>query len=141
MSVFSHLCCVCFVGIPEFCYNGGAIEMGKVKEDISLASRQCGSCREGVCPLEADCSAGYLERLCDGWVINEGKLEKKFKFKNFRQALEKVNAIGALAEEQGHHPDMFLAWGKVEVTLFTHKVGGLTEDDFIFAAKIDQLSA
>jgi pterin-4a-carbinolamine dehydratase len=66
-------------------------------------------------------------------------ITKAFKFLDFREALKFVNHVGELAEEQGHHPDIFLAWGKVEVMTWTHKINGLTESDFILAAKIDQL--
>jgi len=76
----------------------------------------------------------------DGWnVIDEHHLRKTFKFPDFRKALGFVDRVGELAEEQGHHPDIFLAWGKVEITTWTHKINGLTESDFILAAKIDQL--
>jgi 4a-hydroxytetrahydrobiopterin dehydratase len=70
------------------------------------------------------------------WVPH---IAKSFKFPDFRGALKFVNRIGELAEEQGHHPDIFLAWGKVEITTWTHKINGLTESDFILASKIDQL--
>ena len=113
--------------------------MEKVKE-IPLAARECKACREAVCPLESHISDGLKGSLSDEWTIVEGKLERLFKFKNFRRALDMTNRIGELAEQQGHHPDIFLAWGKVKVTLYTHKVKGLTEEDFIMAAKIDQLS-
>jgi 4a-hydroxytetrahydrobiopterin dehydratase len=66
-------------------------------------------------------------------------LRRVFRFKNFREALEFVNEVGELAEEQGHHPDISFGWGRVEVTVWTHKIDGLTESDFIFAAKVDTL--
>jgi 4a-hydroxytetrahydrobiopterin dehydratase len=113
--------------------------MEKLKEEISLVLMQCGSCRVAEHPLGTVRCDGLICQLSDGWAVADGRLEKEFLFKNFRQGLEMVNAVGAIAEEQGHHPDIFLAWGKVKITLFTHKVGGLTEDDFIFASKIDQL--
>ena len=72
-------------------------------------------------------------------VIDEHHLEKTFKFSNFRKALDFTNAVGELAEEQNHHPDIFLAWGKVKVTIWTHKIDGLTESDFVFAAKAEQV--
>jgi 4a-hydroxytetrahydrobiopterin dehydratase len=74
-------------------------------------------------------------------VYDEHQLHREFNFPDFKQALEFVNRVGALAEEQGHHPDILLAWGKAEITLWTHKIDGLTESDFIMAAKIDRLSA
>ena len=66
-------------------------------------------------------------------------LEKEFKFKNFKEALDFTNKAGQLAERQGHHPDIYLAWGKVKIELWTHKIGGLHENDFILAAGIDRL--
>src|SRR6266849_996560 len=81
-----------------------------------------------------------VEKQVDGWnVIEEHHITKTFTFPNFREALKFVDRVGELAEEQGHHPDIFLAWGKVEITTWTHKINGLTESDFILAAKIDQL--
>jgi len=82
----------------------------------------------------------FQDRLRGGWeVVNDHHLEKAFAFKNFRDALAFTNKVGDLAEEQGHHPDICLAWGRVKITLWTHKVDGLTESDFILAAKIDRL--
>ncbi len=82
-----------------------------------------------------------FEKQVDGWnVIEEHHITKLFRFLNFREALRFVNLVGELAEEQGHHPDIYLAWGKVEITTWTHKINGLTENDFILAAKIDQLA-
>lgn len=82
-----------------------------------------------------------LEReLGPGWkVVDDHHLEKQLDFPDFATGLAFVNRVGALAEEEGHHPDLFLAWGKVGITIFTHKVDGLTRSDFILAAKIDQL--
>jgi 4a-hydroxytetrahydrobiopterin dehydratase len=85
--------------------------------------------------------AALEQELSHGWrVVHEHHLEKEFKFKNFREALGFTNKVGHLAEEVGHHPDIYLAWGKVKITLWTHKIDGLTESDFILAAKIEQLS-
>lgn len=82
---------------------------------------------------------GYLKQV-SGWkAVNEHHLTKTFTFPDFKQALAFVNKVGAIAEEQGHHPDILLTWGKAEVTTWTHKIDGLTESDFILAAKIDQL--
>ena len=106
-----------------------------------LAAKTCIPCRGGVPPLKgAELKA--LERQVPGWnVVEEHHLEKTFRFPDFRSALEFVNRVGNLAEEQGHHPDIFLAWGKVGVKIWTHKIDGLTESDFILAAKIDALSS
>lgn len=76
----------------------------------------------------------------EGWtMVNEHHLEKEYRFDDFRQALGFVNRLGEAAEEEGHHPDIFLTWGKVKVTLWTHSVGGLSEKDFTLAARADQL--
>jgi len=76
----------------------------------------------------------------DGWqVVNEHHLQKIYGFDDFRASLEFVNRIGELAEQQGHHPDICFGWGKAEVTIWTHKIDGLTESDFVLAAKIDKL--
>jgi 4a-hydroxytetrahydrobiopterin dehydratase len=83
----------------------------------------------------------FLERLGGQWrVVDQHHLEKEFRFKDFRQALEFTNRVGELAEGVGHHPDLHLAWGKVKLILWTHKIGGLSETDFVFAAKVDALS-
>jgi 4a-hydroxytetrahydrobiopterin dehydratase len=96
-------------------------------------------CRGGVPPLAGD----ELERLSaqvPEWeVVNGHHLRRTFRFENFRKALDFVNRVGELAEEQGHHPDLGLGWGQVTAEVFTHKIDGLTESDFILAAKIDRL--
>jgi 4a-hydroxytetrahydrobiopterin dehydratase len=80
-------------------------------------------------------------RLQFGWTMpNDHHLEKEYRFKDFREALGFVNRVGELAERENHHPDLFLAWGRVKMTLWTHSAGGLTENDFILAAKADQLA-
>ena len=104
-----------------------------------LATKACVPCRGGVPPIKG-AELAALEKQVDGWnVIQEHHLAKTFTFPDFREALKFVNRVGDLAEQQGHHPDLLLAWGKVEITIWTHKVNGLTESDFILAAKIDQL--
>lgn len=103
------------------------------------ATKTCVPCRGGVPPLKGE-DLSKLQKQVDGWnIIEEHHITKTFKFPDFRGALKFVNRVGELAEEQGHHPDIFLAWGKVEITTWTHKINGLTESDFILAAKIDQL--
>jgi 4a-hydroxytetrahydrobiopterin dehydratase len=72
-------------------------------------------------------------------VINEHHITRKFTFPDFKQALDFVNRVGDVAEQQGHHPDILLTWGKAEITMWTHKIDGLTQSDFIMAAKIDKL--
>ncbi len=104
-----------------------------------LATKTCVPCRGGVPPLKGE-ELAALEKQVGGWnVIEEHHITRSFKFPDFLEALKFVNRVGELAEGQGHHPDIFLAWGKVEITTWTHKINGLTESDFILAAKIDQL--
>lgn len=105
-----------------------------------LAKKECIPCKGGVPPLRGDDLTALQRELGGGWeIVKEHHLEKEYKFKNFREALDFTNGVGELAEAQGHHPDIYLAWGKVKLTLWTHKIDGLTESDFIFAAKADSL--
>lgn len=105
-----------------------------------LADKSCVPCRGGVPPLRGDEIAPYLELLRNGWsVVAEHHLANEFKFPDFASALALVNRIGAVAEAEGHHPDIQLGWGRVGVTIWTHKIDGLTESDFVLAAKIDRL--
>lgn len=104
-----------------------------------LASRECVPCRGGVPPLEGGKIKELLDQL-DNWsAVEDHHLLKKYKFKNFPEAQSFVNRIGELAEQQGHHPDICFGWGYAEVKIWTHKINGLTESDFILAAKIDRL--
>jgi 4a-hydroxytetrahydrobiopterin dehydratase len=104
-----------------------------------LASKTCVPCKGGTPPLKGE-RLNNLWRQVPGWeVVEEHHLRRRFRFKNFRETLNFVNRVGELAEEQGHHPDVSFGWGYAEVTLFTHKIGGLTESDFILAAKISEL--
>lgn len=105
-----------------------------------LTTKHCVPCAGGTPPLKGQAIRDLLGQLNSDWqVVDEHHLEKTFKFKDFRQALEFVNRVGTIAEEEGHHPDFFLTWGKVGLTVMTHKVDGLTENDFILAAKADQV--
>jgi 4a-hydroxytetrahydrobiopterin dehydratase len=104
-----------------------------------LAGKQCVPCRGGVPPLRGAELADYVAQL-PGWVVVDGHhLTRTYTFPNFAGGLEFVNRIGRMAEEQGHHPDVYLAWGKVRIDVWTHKIDGLTESDFVFAAKCDRL--
>ncbi|MEJ7616379.1 MAG: 4a-hydroxytetrahydrobiopterin dehydratase [Pyrinomonadaceae bacterium] len=104
-----------------------------------LASRKCVPCHGGVPRLTGAEIHEYLGEL-EGWaVLGEHHLRKEYKFSNFLTALQLVNKIGALAESEGHHPDICFGWGRAEVTIFTHAIDSLSESDFILAAKIDQL--
>jgi 4a-hydroxytetrahydrobiopterin dehydratase len=105
----------------------------------SLASRHCVPCESGVQRLDAKAIAS-LKAQIEGWETVEGHhLRKTWKFPDFRTALTFVNRVGEAAESEGHHPDIALGWGRVEITLWTHAAKGLTQNDFILAAKIDRL--
>ncbi len=107
-----------------------------------LAGMQCVPCRGGVPPLEGEELERLARELDSGWRVIDGHhLEKEYSFPDFRRALEFVDRVGELAEEQNHHPDLYLAWGKARVRIWTHKIDGLTESDFVFAAHTERLSA
>ncbi len=106
---------------------------------MNLAGKQCVPCRGGVPPLQGR-ELEELKVQVPGWDVVMGHhLVRSYSFPDFRGALEFTNRVGELAEREGHHPDLYLSWGKVEVKIWTHKIDGLTESDFILAAKIDQL--
>lgn len=106
-----------------------------------LSRRECVPCKGNVPPLKGNAIGALLEELGGSWhVVDEHHLENEFRFKNFREALEFANRVGELAERVNHHPDLHIGWGRVKVTVFTHKIDGLTETDFVFAAKTDELS-
>ncbi len=106
---------------------------------MDLAKRECVPCREGASPLQATEISELIAQL-DGWkIINGHHLKKSYVFKNFRGALEFIHRTGVLSEEQGHHPDICFGWGYADISIWTHKIDGLTESDFVLAAKIDQL--
>jgi len=105
-----------------------------------LAEKECVPCKGGVPPLKGEELERLRRELKPEWkVLGDHHLEREFKFKNFREALEFTNRVGELAEAQGHHPDIYLAWGQVKVTIWTHKIDGLAESDFVLAAKVDRL--
>jgi 4a-hydroxytetrahydrobiopterin dehydratase len=106
----------------------------------ALAEKKCASCEGGTPRLEGAQLDELAKQLNSGWkVVKQHHLEREFKFKNFREALDFTNKVGELAEAEGHHPDIFLAWGQVKVTIWTHSVDGLTENDLVLAAKLDKL--
>ncbi|HEX2483968.1 MAG TPA: 4a-hydroxytetrahydrobiopterin dehydratase [Myxococcota bacterium] len=105
-----------------------------------LASKRCVPCKGGVPPLRGAELQGLHAQVGPDWnVVGEHHLEREYRFHDFAEALAFVNRVGAMAEEERHHPDLFLAWGRVRVTIWTHKIDGLTESDFVFAAKCDRL--
>lgn len=106
---------------------------------MSLAEKSCVPCKGGTPPLKGK-GLEDLHREVPEWVVvNEHHLKRLFKFSDFVSALAFVNKVGEVAEKEGHHPDILLGWGKAEVTTWTHSVDGLTESDFILAAKIDRV--
>ena len=105
---------------------------------ISLAQKRCIPCLGGTPPLKGSALTDLQGQLDNGWqVIDEHHLEKEYRFKSFREALAFTNVIGQIAEQENHHPEILLGWGHVKVTLWTHKIDGLSESDFILAAKIE----
>ncbi|MFW9849335.1 MAG: 4a-hydroxytetrahydrobiopterin dehydratase [Candidatus Thorarchaeota archaeon] len=107
-----------------------------------LAKIQCVPCRGGIPPLE-DVRIREMLPIVEGWdrIKEDGydKIRRTYKFKNFKKAMEFVNSVAEIAEEQGHHPDIFIQWNKVTFTLWTHAIKGLHDNDFIMAARIDEL--
>jgi len=104
-----------------------------------LSKKHCVPCRGGVPPLQGEALLALARELGGDWRVVEGHhLEKTYPFEDFRQALDFTNRVGEIAEREGHHPDVHLAWGKVTLTIWTHKIDGLTESDFILAAHADQ---
>jgi len=104
-----------------------------------LSKKKCVPCEGYERPMskeEAERRLGAIQ----GWSLKEGLIEKEYKFKNFNEALEFVNEVGKIAEEEGHHPEILLGWGKAKIMLWTHAIKGLSENDFILAAKIDKIN-
>ena len=108
------------------------------EETAPLREQRCEACEGGIPALSPTGITALKSALDEGWRVVDGKvLTRRFGFRNFAEALAFTNKVGALAEEQGHHPDIALGWGKVEITLYTHAVNALTRNDFILAAQID----
>ena len=107
-----------------------------------LASKKCVPCEGGIPPITPAQAQEYLKQLNPGWQITEDnkKITRKFKFKNFKTALDFVNKVGEIAESEGHHPDIKFGWGYAVVTSYTHAINGLFDNDFILAAKIDKIT-
>jgi 4a-hydroxytetrahydrobiopterin dehydratase len=108
-----------------------------VDDRSPLTSRRCKPCRPGTPALASEAIQRLLGQL-DGWqAVDAHHLVKTYEFADFQTALEFVNRVGAIAELEGHHPDIFLSWGKVKLEVFTHSIDGLSESDFVLAAKAD----
>lgn len=106
---------------------------------VDLANHRCIPCKGGTAPLEAVAIDFLHGELGDAWeVVENHHLMRSYKFKDYRGAVDFTNAVAVIADTQDHHPDILLAWGKVEVTIWTHKIDGLTESDFYFAAKVEE---
>lgn len=109
-------------------------------QSCSLTSKTCIPCRGGIPPLAQPAVDALLSELEGGWAVNDlGHLCKKYPFSNFITAMEFANKIAAVAEEQAHHPDITISWGMCRIEIWTHKINGLTESDFILAAKLDAI--
>lgn len=106
---------------------------------MSLAEKHCIPCKGGVPALQGEALETMKAQVPDWQVVDGHHLTRSFTFPDFKTALGFVNRVGAIAEEEGHHPDLLLTWGKVDIKIWTHKIDGLTESDFILAAKADQL--
>lgn len=105
-----------------------------------LSKKKCAPCRGGVPPLKGKALNELHSLLNKGWkIVGEHHLEREFLFKNFKEALAFTNKISEIAEQEDHHPDILLSYGKVNVKLWTHKIDGLSESDFIMAAKYDAM--
>lgn len=109
------------------------------EQAAELASKTCEACRSDTPPMQRDEISQLSPQLPEWEVVADHHLRRGFRFKNFREALDFVNSVGELAEEQGHHPEIHFGWGHVELEVWTHKIDGLTQSDFVFAAKVDRL--
>ncbi len=107
---------------------------------MNLAQKKCTPCEGGARPLEGEAIGRYQTMLAGSWEVSENKkIRKEFTFKDFVGSIAFVNKVAAIAEEEGHHPDLTIMYSKVRVELWTHAIGGLSENDFILAAKIDEI--
>ena len=117
--------------------------MSTTGETCSLADRNCVPCSGGVPALTRDKAEGHLAQLSPDWQLDPDAkmLRRHFKFKGFAKATHLANLCAWLADQQGHHPDISFGWGYVDIQLTTHEIDGLSENDFVWAAKLDQLTA
>ncbi len=106
---------------------------------MDLTKKECVPCQEGGHPLDGKLLADYISQL-NFWLLVDNKLERKIEFKTFLEAISFVNVVAKLAEKENHHPDFYLHYNKLKLILYTHKIEGLTENDFILAAKINELT-
>lgn len=106
---------------------------------MTLSDEKCEPCRVGGTPLPAR-EAGELARRVPQWTLSDKQIEREFKFKDFHQAMAFVNRVAEVANEQDHHPDIYISYSRVLLTLSTHKIGGLSRNDFILAVKVDRLA-
>ncbi len=107
---------------------------------MDLSSKKCVPCEGGVPPIQGEEIKKYLSQIPGGWTVEAGKkIIKEFKFKDFKEAIEFVNKVAKLAEQEDHHPDIFIFYNRVGIQLWTHAIGGLSENDFIVAAKTEQI--
>ena len=105
-----------------------------------LQEQKCVPCQGGAAPLKANELSRFTQEISSDWqVIDNHHLVREFSFKDFKEALDFVVRVGELAEAESHHPNICLSWGKVVIKVWTHKIDGLHQNDFIFAAKVDQL--
>ncbi len=105
-----------------------------------LLSKKCKACEGGMPPMSSEETNQYLSRVLDWELVENKKIKKVYKFKTFKNSLEFVNKVAAIAEEEQHHPTITIIYNKVRITLSTHAIGGLSQNDFIMAAKVDQLN-
>ncbi len=107
-----------------------------------FSEKNCIPCKGGIPSLKGECLSVLMKEINDDWnLVEDHHLEREFKFPNFKEAWDYLNRVSEMSEEQDHHPDLELSWGRVKVTIWTHKIDGLTESDFVFAAKCDSLLA
>jgi 4a-hydroxytetrahydrobiopterin dehydratase len=109
-----------------------------IESEIELAHRKCKPCEGGTPPMSKKEAEAMLRKV-EGWERRENKIRKVYQFKDFNESMKFVNKVADLAEEEGHHPDILISWNKVTLTLITHAIGGLSENDLILAAKIDRM--
>jgi 4a-hydroxytetrahydrobiopterin dehydratase len=109
-----------------------------IKSQVELAAMKCKPCEGGIPPMSEREVKVMLEKI-QGWKWKENKIRKVYRFKDFKESMKFVNKVADLAEEEGHHPDISISWNKVKLTLTTYAIGGLSENDFILASKIDRI--